>query len=219
MKHRAVFQIKPFKLFLGLILFAALAFSFGRIIWNAKFKDAGKFTNLPVYGRVPEFTLTERSSSEARLSDLKGKVWIADFIFTHCAGVCPLMSGRMKNLQEKLGHFPDIRFVSFSVDPERDTPEVLNRYAGRYQADPVKWLFLTGDKDTIRRLSEQHFHLGVGEIPVEERENLDQSVQHSSKFVLVDGGGKIRGYYDSESESALEKLVHDAESLLGASTF
>ena len=211
MKREAPFQVKSF---LGFILLAGLAFSFWKILWDAKYKGSPKPADLPVYGQIPEFTLAERSLSKVTRSDLEGKIWIADFIFTHCAGVCPLMSSKMKGLQEKLGHYPDIRLVSFSVDPERDTPEVLARYGERYQADPVTWLFLTGDKEIIYRLSAQHFHLGVEEIPAQKREALDQSVRHSSKFALVDGSGKIRGYYDSESSMALEQLVKDAERLL-----
>jgi len=192
-----------------------LAFSFGKVVWKTKCKRSEKVQTLPTYAQVPEFILTERNTKTVSLSDLKGKVWIANFMFTHCAGICPLMSNKMKSLQETLSDSFGIRFVSFSVDPERDTPEVLSRYAERYQADPIKWFFLTGDKKTIYNLSAQHFHLGVEEIPQEKKEDLDQSVQHSSKFVLVDIKGKIRGYYDSENPTALEQLVKDAESLLG----
>lgn len=169
---------------------------------------------LPVYGQVVEFSLTERSGRIVTLGDLKGKTWIADFIFTRCAGICPMMSSKMLRLQQMLQNRPDIRLVSFSVDPARDTPEVLETYAKRFQADPERWLFLTGDKAQIFKLSEQHFHLGVADIPESERQDdLDQSVSHSSKFALVDPEGQIRGYYASEDESAMQQLVRDAKEL------
>ncbi len=168
-----------------------------------------------VLGEVGDFTLTERGGKTVSRADLLGKVWIADFIFTRCAGICPLMSGKMKILQDRIGSKENLRFVSFSVDPEYDTPEVLAKYAERYKADPEKWIFLTGDKKTIHGLSLQHFHLGVGDIPEEERSAPDQMVSHSSRFVLVDGAGKIRGYYNTDEPSALEKLAADALKITG----
>src|SRR5262249_52529592 len=98
---------------------------------------------LPVLSNVPDFTLTERSAREVRRDELAGKIWIADFIFTECAGTCPLMTTNMKKLQEALP--AEIQFVSFSVDPAHDT-QVLKEYADRNGADPKRWLFLTGDK-------------------------------------------------------------------------
>ena len=171
---------------------------------------------MPILGRIPDFTLTERSGKAVRRSDLDGKVWIADFVFTRCAGVCPLMTSRMQGLQEKLRGEPGIRLVSFSVDPDYDTPAVLSAYAQKFHADPEKWVFLTGPETVIFRLSEQHFHLGVSEIPLAERAAADQPVLHSTKFVLVDQAGRIRGYYDSEDAGARDSLLRDAASLLRA---
>ena len=171
---------------------------------------------MPILGRIPDFTLTERSGKTVRRSDLDGKVWIADFVFTRCAGACHLMTSRMQELQEKLRAEPGIRLVSFSVDPDYDTPAVLSAYAQKFHADPEKWVFLTGPKTVIYRLSEQHFHLGVSEIPLAERAAADQPVLHSTKFVLVDQAGRIRGYYDSEDVDARDSLLRDAASLLRA---
>lgn len=168
---------------------------------------------LPVYGEIRDFRLTERSGRTVTQQDLDGKIWIADFIFTRCGGICPMMSAKMRAVQEKLKHYPDVRFVSFSVDPEYDTPEVLTKYAQHFSADPQKWLFLTGDKQQLFNLSSQHFHLGVGEIPPAEREAPDQSVDHSSKFALVDAEGKIRGYYASEDAGFLDQLARDVNHL------
>lgn len=162
-----------------------------------------------VYGEIPEFQLTERSGKEVSLTDLKGKIWIADFIFTRCAAICPMMTGRMRMIQEKFKDNPNIAFVSFSVDPEYDTPQRLTEYAKRFEADPEKWLFLTGDKQKIHQLSQQHFRLGIMEVPEADREAPDQTVDHSSKFVLVDGQARIRGYYASEELDFLDKLAKD----------
>lgn len=169
---------------------------------------------LPVLGEIKEFDLMERSGRSVNAAELKGRVWIADFFFTHCAGPCPLMSSGMRKLQEELAGDADVRLLSFSVDPERDTPEVLTEYAARYEAKGEKWLFLTGDKKQVYDLAEQHFHLGVGEIPEEEREAADQSVRHSTKFVLLDRSLRIRGYYDSENPQSIEQLIKDAKTLL-----
>jgi cytochrome oxidase Cu insertion factor (SCO1/SenC/PrrC family) len=96
---------------------------------------------IPVLGRIPDFSLTDRSGNTVRLGDLLGKVWIADFVFTHCAGPCPVMSHQMAELQKRIGDARDIRLVTITVDPDRDTPEVLRDYANLYGASDTGWLF------------------------------------------------------------------------------
>lgn len=169
---------------------------------------------LPVYGKIPDFQLTERSGETVSAQSLIGKIWIADFIFTRCAGICPMMSSHMKRIQEKIKDQDDIRLVSFSVDPEYDTPEVLKKYAERFEADPGKWLFLTGDKNQIHALSQQHFRLAVADVPEAERQAPEQTVDHSSKFVLVDEAGQIRGYYNSEELNFLDVMMPDVLRLI-----
>lgn len=155
---------------------------------------------LPSYGQVPDFTLTEKDGSWVTLETLKGKVWVADFIFTRCAGQCPIMNQKMRGFQEEL---PDLTLVSFSVDPDTDTPEVLAEYAKSYGADPDRWLFLTGDKETLNRVA-QGFHVtGLGD-----------PMFHSVSFALVDPQGEIRGYYDSNDAKRLEDLIKDAHDLI-----
>ncbi len=156
--------------------------------------------SLPSYGAVPDFTLTERSGSPVSLSDLKNKVWVADFIFTRCAGQCPLMSQKLNQLQRKL---KGVQFVSFSVDPGTDTPKVLSDYAKLYSADPEKWFFLTGDKDILNHVA-QGFHV-VG---------LGDPMFHSVSFALVDKMGQIRGYYDSNDNERMKSLRRDIKELL-----
>jgi protein SCO1/2 len=164
-------------------------------------------TAIPDYSVVPDFHLTERNNQPVSRQDLDGKVWVADFIFTHCAGICPAMSGNMEKLQKRLPR--EILLVSFSVDPYNDTPEVLTEYAKRYDADPERWLFLTGDPKAIQELSVGGFKLAL-----EQGGTEAEPITHSSRFVLVDQRGHIRGYYSTEEADALDKLVTDAKNLL-----
>lgn len=191
--------------FLWLAGFFVLLLAFGKMILPKFFKNIHP---LPVLGQVADFRLTERSGKEISLQDLKGKPWIADFIFTRCAGICPMMSGHMRKLQDSLKK-NDIRFVSFSVDPEYDNVERLKEYAARFQADPEKWFFLTGDKKVIFNLSLKSFYLGVGDVAPGEEAAPDQVVTHSSRFALVDADGAVRGYYDGDKPEALESLLRD----------
>src|SRR4051794_22095767 len=141
----------------------------------------------PVFAPVPAFSLTNRDGRTVRLQDLAGKPWIADFIFTRCPASCPMMTARMARLNRELPDDLAVRLVSISVDPEHDTPQVLQRYAESYQA-PDRWLFLPGGKEEIYHLPGKGFKLGIetpspsgpGGPPVE-------PILHSTRFVLVDG--------------------------------
>ena len=163
----------------------------------------------PVVGEVPDFTLVNRDGQTIRRADLAGAPWIADFIFTRCGASCPMMSLRMARLEKGLPDDLGVRFVSFSVDPEHDTPKVLEDYAQSLGA-PGRWLFLTGDKAQIHRLSRDGFKLALDDtMPV----SPDEPILHSTRFVLVDGQGKIRGYYEAFDEPSLERLVKDLEAI------
>lgn len=163
---------------------------------------------LPDYGPVPPFRLVDQQQHAVTNAHLTGSVWVADFIFTRCAGQCPLMSGRMAQLQAAFRDEPRVRLVSLSVDPARDTPQVLADYASAYQADPARWHFLTGDIEAVRRLSQDGFHLGLSE-----GGTAAEPILHSVKLVLVDPQGSIRGYYDSTDAKALRQLQADARQL------
>jgi len=160
------------------------------------------------YFPAPDFSLTERSDRTVSSKELAGKVWVADFIFTHCAGICPTMSANMSKLQDRLP--AEVQLVSFSVDPYNDTPEVLAEYAKRYGADPERWWFLTGKPEAIQELSVGGFKLALDPASGSEVE----PITHSSRFVLVDRKGLIRGYYGMEESDALDRLVADALNLL-----
>jgi protein SCO1/2 len=167
----------------------------------------------PVFDPVPAFSLTNRDGRTVRLQDLKGKPWIADFIFTRCPASCPLMTARMAKLDRELPDGLDVRLVSFSVDPEHDTPQALQRYAQSYKA-PDRWLFLTGGKDEMYRLSRQGFKLGIDiPPPATPGAPAPEPILHSTRFVLVDGQGRIRGYYDGFDEESVKKLKQDVETL------
>ena len=164
------------------------------------------FQPLPVYGTLSDFSLTERSGTPLTRRDLAGSPWIADFIFTRCQGPCPYMTDLMRRLQLKLKARPQIHLVSFTVDPEWDTPQVLSSYAEGYQADRKQWLFVTGKKTDIFRLAEKDFKLNAG------RE--EETIFHSSKLVLVDSQSRIRGFYDGEEGREDPKLFPDLKRLL-----
>jgi protein SCO1/2 len=165
---------------------------------------------------VPEFVLTERSGRKTSLTDLRGKIWIADFIYTRCTDTCPLQTADMAKLQQRWINERDLMLVSFSVDPERDTPPVLSRYAARFKADAQRWLFLTGDKDQIARLVEGGFHLPAS--AAISRHNGTPIVLHSPQFILVDRQAQIRGSYDSRDEQSMRRLETDVAKLLSGST-
>jgi protein SCO1 len=165
---------------------------------------------LPELGAVSDFTLVESSGKPIQLADLHGKVWIASFIFTHCAGSCPIMTHHLAKLQSELPARDDLRIVSVSVDPERDTPEVLAKYATSNGADRTRWLFLTGDKELIYKLAHEAFRLAVDDTAG----TREEPILHSTKLVLVDRNGVVRGYYDGTDIETQKQLVRDVNRLL-----
>lgn len=160
----------------------------------------------PVMSPLPSFALVEANGRTVTADDLRGRPWVADFMFTRCGGACPAMTARMAALRRQSPE--DVVFVSITVDPAHDTPEVLGRYARRAGAGPG-WLFLTGPQDALYRLAIEGFKLGVEEVPPERQPRGDGPFLHSSHFVLVDRKGYVRGYYDSTDEDALVRLRRD----------
>lgn len=166
----------------------------------------GRHEPPPVMSPLPAFALVEADGHTLTGDDLRGRPWVADFIFTRCGGVCPAMTARMAALRRESPE--DVVFVSITVDPAHDTPEVLGRYA-RHAGAGSGWLFLTGERDALYRLAIEGFKLGVEEVPRERQPGGDGPFLHSSHFVLVDRRGFIRGYYDSADEDALGRLRRD----------
>ncbi|HVR11033.1 MAG TPA: SCO family protein [Thermoanaerobaculia bacterium] len=164
---------------------------------------------LPVLGRVPDFTLTNRDGRTVRRQDLAGAPWIADFVFTRCVSSCPLLSARLARLDRALPPGAAIRLVSFTVDPAYDTPAVLEKYARSFAASR-RWLFLTGDEWQLRNLSWQGFKLALE--PGQGKGGVE-AILHSTRFALVDADGIIRGSYPALDPDALQQLTADARAL------
>ncbi len=195
-------------LFLGLfVLCTALAWP-----WLRQERRAG-VDDLPSLGAVPAFVLTASQAAPFESRLLIGKVWIADFIFTQCPGVCPTLSAQMARLQHDIDA-PALRFVSFSVDPSNDTPAVLAEYARRYGADPLRWVFLTGERTTLLSLIRDGFRLAVAERGPEEAKDGQGLITHSDRFVLVDASFQIRGYYSVSDAEAMSRLRRDVDRVL-----
>jgi protein SCO1/2 len=193
------------KVFLIAIPVVTLAF----LLWLRQLEvNALRQRTVSSYGTVPEFVLMNQDGQNFGSAQLRGKIWIADFIYTTCPGPCPMLSTRMSELQKPLEK-TDVHLVSFSVDPAKDTPQVLRGYAEKLQAQPGRWDFLTGPQSTIYNLSRNGFKLAVSDgseekgIPV-----------HSTRMILVDQHGAIRGYYDATEVDAVTKLVADTTHLL-----
>jgi protein SCO1/2 len=160
--------------------------------------------NLPSYGIVPDFSLIDQTGKTFSSKELEGQVWVANFIFTTCQGPCPRMSAQFRQIQKNTGEPEGLRFVSFTIDPTRDTPEVLAEYAKRFGADAGRWAFLTGPQPELNKLSTGPFHAG----------EIDGSLTHSTRFSLVDRKGRIRGYYDSSDPEKIQELVRDIGALV-----
>jgi protein SCO1/2 len=181
---------------------------------------------LDQYGQVPDFSLIERNGRPVTLGDLRGKVWVANFIYTQCTETCPTQSLQVSRLQAEFAAAPDLRLVSITVDPERDTPEVLARYAERYQADPERWLFLTGPKRAIYQLAAGGFKLSVVDPddpkrtsgmlprPAYATHGSKGLIIHSSRFVLVDRQARIRAYHLPDDEQSLKRLRQNVRIVL-----
>jgi cytochrome oxidase Cu insertion factor (SCO1/SenC/PrrC family) len=188
----------------GAFLLFVLAVAMGYSMWQASVRR--DVEQLPVIRAVPEFSLTDQNGQTVTSSDLRGKIWITDFIFTRCAGPCPLMTARMLEMQKALVKTPEVKLVSVTVDPEYDTPEVLKAYAEANFADPERWKFLTGDKAVIEKLVTEGFmqHLSEeGGEPV-----------HGTMFLIVDGNGMVRSARMLEDPELIPRVLTDTGNLL-----
>jgi len=158
---------------------------------------------LPELGLVLPFHLTDQAGQPFDSQVLAGHVWVADFIYTTCNGPCPMMSSHMHRLEEQTAETPDVKLVSFTVDPDHDTPPVLAAYAKHFLAAPARWSFLTGDKASLTEVGFGSFHLN----------SVDGSVTHSTRFALVDRRMRIRGYYTTGDDNFMRQLLHDIRQL------
>jgi protein SCO1/2 len=169
---------------------------------------------LEVYGTMPSFELRDQTGAVVTEDQLRGHVVIASFIFTRCPTVCPLLTMKMRRVQDRTEDARDLKLLSFSVDPTHDTPEVLAAYAAGHGADPARWRFLTGDAEAIRRIATDGLMLALdvrGQLP-----NGAPDVVHAEHFVLLDTELRIRGYYDTSDARRIERMLRDARRLLPA---
>lgn len=185
---------------LGVIIVGIAGYS----LWST-FQMKLETTSEVVPESVPDFSLINQHGQPLGLSDLQGKIWVADFIFTHCPTICPVMTQEMAKLQSEFDT-ESVYFVSFTVDPDRDTSKVLSRYAVKYGADEKRWHFLTGEKGQIYQLANEGFKLAAAQ--------HGGGFPHSTKFALVAPDGNIHGYYDSRSKPAMKQLRKDVKALL-----
>jgi protein SCO1/2 len=162
---------------------------------------------LPVLAELPPFELLNERGERFGSADLRGKAWVANFIFTRCPTVCPVLTRKMGSLQPVAQESGGaLHLVSISVDPDFDRPDVLRAYAEKAGADPARWTFLTGDAASVRATVLEGFKVSIG------RSGSPDDVAgifHGTHFVLVDSGGWVRGYYASEDSAAVGKLRRD----------
>jgi protein SCO1/2 len=154
---------------------------------------------LPSYGAVQDFQLTDQNGQPFQGRTLEGKIWVADFIYTQCPGPCPRMTSQMHQVQEATAKMSNVALVSFTVDPAHDSPAVLAAYMKAHHAQHERWYFLTGAQPALNQLCRNVFKLG----------NVDGSLEHSTRFVLVDAKSQIRGYYDTSEKGSIPKLIED----------
>ena len=183
------------KIYIGVAIFLIISFFF---------KDSQPVKELPEIGNIPQFEFTDSDGNTVTLDNLKGKVWVADFIFTTCTMACPMMTGNMNIVHKKFKKNDNVRLVSISVYPEYDTPEVLKNYASQYDADTEKWLFLTGKEDAVKDIIRDGFKIG----------DYEDIIFHSEKFALVDKKGIIRAYYNGMKSEDMKQLKKDINALL-----
>jgi protein SCO1/2 len=158
---------------------------------------------LPDYGLIPHFTLTDSNGQPFDSQSLHGKVWVSDFIYTNCPGPCPRMTSQMHQVEQQVNGYEDVRLVSFSVDPDRDTPAALTAFAHRFGGPTPQWYFLTGSPATLHLLARNVFKIG----------DLVSVMDHSTKFMLVDKTGHLRGYYSSFDPEGIAALLSDLKRL------
>ena len=178
-------------------LVVVIAVIAGAFVWS-KLGRADR--PLPVIGQIPDFNLTNQNNEPVTPASLRGQVWVADIIFTRCPGPCTKMTREMAKLQAALPAGQPVRLVTFTSDPDYDTPAKLKEYAGKFGADTNRWWFLTGKKQEIRSLAVNDFKFVVVEKTPEQREIPEDLFIHSTWFVLVDKQGRLRGWTDREGQ-------------------
>ena len=140
--------------------------------------------DVPVLGQLPEFSLVDQNEQAFDRTSMEGNLWVSAFVFTHCRSTCPRITAHMKGLQARLSDLPSAHFVSVSVDPRNDTPEVIKAYMTKNGLDESNWRFVTGDEESIRHVVVDGFRVGLGD--EDSQAAGAEEIMHSNSFVLVD---------------------------------
>jgi len=191
---------KPLFLIISFVFFGVSV----AVLLFANYALQSKIPPLPIIGKVPDFSFMSSRLEEVSKKDLDGKVWVADFIFTTCGGICPKMTENLAWIHRSYLLEKDVRLVSVTVNPDYDSPQVMKEYAGKHGADTQLWHFLTGPKEAVHDLAYKGFMLG----------GVDDPIFHSPKMVLVDRKSRIRGYYDGTDKEEVRKLFKDIARLM-----
>jgi len=186
-------QQVPRVLWLGVALLAGFL-GLAYLLSLAEFKQQHQ---LPVIGAVADFTLTNQDGKLTTLADLSNRVWVADIIFTRCAGPCPIITGYMKSLEDALPKTSDARLVTLTTDPDYDTPAMMKRYGERFGADFNRWLFLTGTKAEIGALGAGSLKLSAVPVAPADQTNAADLFIHTTIFVAVDKHARLRGIFET----------------------
>ena len=191
----------------SLLLAGLLAVSILAAIPAARAAGPSGPATLPVLWAVPAFDFVDQDGHRFTERELHGRVWIADYIYTTCTSACPILTAHMRMLQRKLdGH--EVGFISFSVDPEHDTPVALKAYAARWHGDESRWRLLS-----TKGQGQLHAFANAMQTEITRSASPDDPLMHSERFVLIDDAGKVRGRYDSTSPEELQQLAVDAAAL------
>lgn len=173
-------------------------------------KEGGKEIVDTIYPKVPSFQYLNQDSVMVKSSDLKGKVWIADFFFTKCPTICPPMTSQMKRLSILTRDLSDqVQFLSFSIDPDRDTPSRFREYMKEMGIEAKNWSFFTGDEMATYELAHDFFHVGA-----QRSEDAEGGFEHNDTFVLIDKEGYVRGLYEGTKTEEVDRLEKDLRKLL-----
>ncbi len=185
----------PRTLWIGFtLLFGCMALAF--VLWLVDF-NRSQHPRLPVIGPVADFALTNQDGKLSTLADFTNHVWVADIIFTRCAGPCPRMTGQMRWLQNQLPPASAARLVTLTTDPENDSPAVLKKYADRFSAEAGRWTFLTGSKREIAALASGSLKLSAVPVKIEEQKDAADLFIHTTIFVVVDKHAQLRGSFET----------------------
>jgi protein SCO1/2 len=192
---------------LGFFVLLFVGFYFALSHWIPGFGE----TPLPVLSNVPAFTFSDQEGRKITNKDVDGKVYVAEYFFTTCKGICPKLNSNVKDVAHEFAGETDFRILSYTVDPETDSVARMKVYADSLGADPARWFFLTGRKDSLYHLARNGYLL---DDPKNNAMNIDEQFLHTQFVALVDKGGRVRKIYDGLRKDELVELEKDIRILL-----